>query len=70
MEHLNDQLFSLVGNLHEHVTFLANYTNVRDADLLGQVQATWNNFVKTGQIWATLVGLIIGYMIRGLTSYG
>ncbi|WP_353931788.1 hypothetical protein WJM97_04160 [Okeanomitos corallinicola TIOX110] len=71
MELLNDQLFSLVSNLHEHITFVAsNYTNVRDADLLGQMQAAWNNFVTSGQIWATLIGIIIGYMFKSLTSYG
>ncbi|MEO1430744.1 MAG: hypothetical protein AAFS12_17035 [Cyanobacteria bacterium J06632_19] len=43
---------------------------VNDPDLLGQVQKAWNNFVETGQIWALLIGLVIGYLIRNLTSYG
>ena len=43
---------------------------VNDPDLLGQVQTAWNNFVETGQIWALLIGLVIGYLIRNLTSYG
>lgn len=71
MELLNDQLLSFAGNFHEHITFFAaGYTNVRDADLLGQMQAAWNNFVTSGQIWATLIGIIIGYMFKSLTSYG
>ena len=44
--------------------------NVTDPDLIGQVQKAWNNFVETGQIWALLIGLVIGYLIRNLTSYG
>ncbi len=44
--------------------------NVTDPDLLGQVQKAWNNFVETGQIWALLIGLVVGYLIRNLTSYG
>lgn len=44
--------------------------NVTDPDLLGQIQKAWNNFVETGQIWALLIGLVIGYFIRNLTSYG
>lgn len=44
--------------------------NVTDPDLLGQIQKAWNNFVETGQIWALLIGLVIGYLIRNLTSYG
>ncbi|TAF04394.1 MAG: hypothetical protein EAZ77_15760 [Nostocales cyanobacterium] len=71
MEHLHDTLFSLLGNLHFDITVLAaEYTNIKDPDLMGQMQATWNNFVKTGQIWATLIGMIIGYLLKGLTSYG
>jgi hypothetical protein len=44
--------------------------NVTDPDLLGNLQKAWNNFVETGQIWALLIGLVIGYLIRNLTSYG
>ena len=43
---------------------------VNDPDLVGQVQKAWNNFVETGQIWALLIGLVVGYLIRNLTSYG
>ncbi|BAY85571.1 hypothetical protein NIES267_50710 [Calothrix parasitica NIES-267] len=43
---------------------------VNDPDLLGQLQKAWNNFVETGQIWALLIGLVVGYVIRNLTSYG
>ena len=44
--------------------------NVTDPDLLGQVQKSFNNFVETGQVWALLIGLVVGYLIRNLTSYG
>ena len=70
MEHLNDSLLPLLGNLHEHITLLADIGNVKDPDLLGQVQASWNHFVKTGQIWALLIGIIVGYLFKGFTSYG
>ncbi|MBW4560348.1 MAG: hypothetical protein KME32_04165 [Mojavia pulchra JT2-VF2] len=43
---------------------------VTDPNVIGQMQHSWNHFVKTGQIWALLIGLVIGYMIRSLTSYG
>jgi hypothetical protein len=29
-----------------------------------------DNFIKTGQVWALLAGLIIGYFVRGFTTYG
>ncbi|MGB3642441.1 MAG: hypothetical protein WBA39_33390 [Rivularia sp. (in: cyanobacteria)] len=44
--------------------------NVTDPDLIGQIEKAWNNFIQTGQIWALLIGLVIGYLIRNLTSYG
>lgn len=55
---------------HGHLSFqwpvLAQY--VHDADLLGQIQKTFNNFVKTGQVWALLIGIVLGYLIRGITA--
>jgi hypothetical protein len=42
---------------------------VEDPDVLGQMQDAWNNFVETGQVWALLIGVFIGYMFRSLTSY-
>jgi hypothetical protein len=44
--------------------------NVSDPDLGGRVQRAWDTFVKTGQIWAMLIGFILGYMIKGFTSFG
>ena len=43
---------------------------IKDPDVLGQMQQAWNNFVQTGQVWALLIGLIMGYIFRSLTSYG
>lgn len=44
--------------------------NFSDVDLLGNVQTAFNHFIQSGQVWALLIGLIIGYMIRGLATYG
>lgn len=38
-------------------------------DILGDIQKGFNNFVKTGQVWALLIGVILGYMIRSMTAY-
>ncbi|MEA5599442.1 hypothetical protein [Rivularia sp. UHCC 0363] len=43
---------------------------INDPDLLGQIQKSFNHFVQTGQVWALLIGLVVGYLIRNLTSYG
>jgi large-conductance mechanosensitive channel len=42
---------------------------VSDQDVLGQMAKAWNNFIKTGQVWALLIGVVIGYIFRGFTSF-
>ncbi len=42
----------------------------KETDIGGDVGRAWSHFVKTGQVWAFLVGLILGYMARALTTYG
>jgi hypothetical protein len=41
----------------------------QDVDIIGNVQKSFSNFVKTGQALALLIGFIAGYMFRGFTSY-
>ncbi|MEI6064571.1 MAG: hypothetical protein WCQ26_08270 [Pseudanabaena sp. ELA748] len=38
-------------------------------DMMGDAARSWDNFVKTGQIWALLVGVMVGYLFKTLTSY-
>ena len=40
--------------------------NVEDPDVIGQMQSAFNNFVETGQIWALIIGLVIGFGFRSL----
>ena len=28
-----------------------------------------SNFVESGQLWALLIGVVLGYAIRGMTTY-
>ena len=68
MNYLSGVISQLVWQLPVDLTMLAQTIN--DPDVLGQMQRAWNNFVLTGQVWALLIGLVIGYILRGLTSYG
>jgi hypothetical protein len=43
---------------------------VRETDIVGDIQKWFNQFVKTGQAWAFLLGLIAGYMIKTFTTFG
>ncbi len=51
-----------------HSTFIAQEIN--DPNVVGQMQHNFEHFVQTGQVWALLIGLGIGWMLRNLTSYG
>lgn len=55
---------------HSHIHWTVLAQNITDPDILGQMQKAFTHFVQTGQAWALLIGLAIGYMIRNLTSYG
>jgi hypothetical protein len=62
-----DNLSALQDHLHSSAAFLAQ--RVEDPNVLGKMQQSWQNFVKTGQIWALLIGLFIGYLFKSFTSY-
>ncbi|WP_445637212.1 DUF2523 domain-containing protein [Nostoc sp. DSM 114161] len=68
MSHYSDFISEFLWHLPVNWTALAQ--TVTDPDLMGQIQKSWNHFIQTGQVWALLIGLVIGYIIRNLTSYG
>jgi hypothetical protein len=37
-------------------------------DLFNNVGQSWNNFIQSGQVWALMIGFMVGYFFRGLTS--
>lgn len=41
----------------------------RDVDILAQMQDAFNNFIDSGQGWALLIGVFVGYLFRSFTSY-
>ncbi|QQE64881.1 hypothetical protein GFS31_15640 [Leptolyngbya sp. BL0902] len=40
-----------------------------DQDVLGDMGRLWNIFIESGQVWALLIGIAVGYFVRGLTAY-
>ncbi|MEO1401993.1 MAG: hypothetical protein AAFV72_12195 [Cyanobacteria bacterium J06635_1] len=40
-----------------------------DQDFFASSGEILNNFVESGQVWALLIGFVIGYLVRGLTTY-
>jgi len=68
MAHYGNSVAQALWKLPINSIVLAQH--IDSPDLLGNVQKAFDHFVQSGQIWALLIGLILGYMIRGLTSYG
>lgn len=40
-----------------------------DQDILGDMGRLWNTFIESGQVWALLIGIVVGYLLRNLTAY-
>jgi hypothetical protein len=68
MNNFSDSVSQLVW--HSSVNYPVIAQQITDPNVVGQMQKAFNHFVQTGQVWALLIGLLIGYMIRNLTSYG
>jgi hypothetical protein len=41
-----------------------------DTDVFAATRGWFNNFLKTGQIWTLVIGFVLGFILRGMTSYG
>jgi hypothetical protein len=49
---------------------LATDFNFKEPDFAGDIGKSWAHVVKTGQVWAFLVGAFFGYLIKTFTSFG
>ncbi|MDJ0737834.1 MAG: hypothetical protein QNJ47_27885 [Nostocaceae cyanobacterium] len=68
MDILSDSISHILWHLPVDWTVVAQ--QVTDPNILGQMEKAFTNFVKSGQMWAMLIGFFIGYMFRNLTSFG
>ncbi len=39
----------------------------QNVDIIANLQSSWTDFLQTGKAGALSVGLVMGYMIRGMT---
>jgi hypothetical protein len=73
MDFIGDHAFvTHLGNLFSHQVsdlLATNYSNIQKINILGDMQNSWNSFVKSGQCWALMIGAFFGYVIRSMTSY-
>ncbi len=50
-------------DITRQVTFLAQ--NVTDPDIMGKIGKSIQHFIKSGQATAFIIGLVLGFMLRG-----
>lgn len=53
-------------NIDIHGLFLAQ--QFQNVDLIANMQNGWTDFLHTGKAGALAIGLVMGYMVRGMTS--
>lgn len=49
-------------------TIITLAQSVDDPEILKQIQQAWKNFIESGQVWALLIGLFLGYVFRTFIS--
>jgi hypothetical protein len=58
---------SLLGHHFSDLTTLVaqNMGEIKKIDIIGDFQKSFQNFIKTGQVCALGIGLVIGWLLKG-----
>lgn len=59
-----------IAFLHGNTTDWILLAQQFDTDPFAGIREWFGNLVATGQLWALIIGFILGYLFRGFTSYG
>ena len=59
-----------LGLLHGNTTDWIVLAQQFDTDPFAGIREWFGNLIATGQLWALIIGFILGYLFRGFTSYG
>ena len=68
--HLGDFLGGFLGDFAQSIDVTMFAQEFKQTDIAGNVGTSWNHFVKTGQVWAFVIGAGTGYFVRTFTSFG
>jgi hypothetical protein len=41
-----------------------------NTDVFAATRGWFDNFLKSGQVWALVIGFVLGFVLRGMSSYG
>ena len=71
---LNPASINLASHVNFNISDLHAYINMDliaqqfKQDVVGDLAKGWDGFVKSGQIWAMMIGAIVGYLLRSITN--
>jgi hypothetical protein len=51
------------------MSILAVNWSSKEFNIMAQMQDAFNHFIKTGQVWALIIGFVVGYIFRSFTAY-
>jgi hypothetical protein len=60
-------VLSFNGFNHSLLTGNIWIAQIKD-DLFNNVGQSWSNFIQSGQVWALIIGFVLGYLFRSITS--
>ncbi|MGF1601529.1 MAG: hypothetical protein ACFCU8_05810 [Thermosynechococcaceae cyanobacterium] len=60
---------SLPDGLWQITPHLTGLAQTYQDNLGANLQGSWDNFIQSGQVWALLIGFVVGYVFRSMTSY-
>ncbi|MEO1209671.1 MAG: hypothetical protein AAFX78_09030 [Cyanobacteria bacterium J06638_20] len=64
-------LVGMLDGIHNHSSILGQLLAEQfDTDVFRGFREWGSNFIESGQIWALLIGIVVGYLVRGFTTYG
>ncbi|BBC25673.1 hypothetical protein [Pseudanabaena sp. ABRG5-3] len=56
-----------LADIHSHINMDLIAQEFKQ-DVMGDIGKGWNRFVSSGQIWALLIGVVVGYLFRSITN--
>lgn len=56
--------FSLAEIMNNTLVLAQNQADIDKIDIMSDIVNAWQNFVETGQSWAMLIGIFLGYAFR------
>jgi hypothetical protein len=66
----NIDSWSEIGQLLHLQAFPDAHLMLLETDVFADFRAWLTNFIDSGQVWALVIGFVIGFLLRSFTSYG